>query len=127
MNAYINALRNFADFRGRTRRSEYWFFVLFNILFIVLLIGIDVIIIGSGNGFGVLTSIYVLATLIPSTAVAVRRLHDSGRSGWWLLLTLIPLGGLVLLIFYVQDSVPGVNKWGPNPKETQSAEVLNNF
>ncbi|GAA5513385.1 inner membrane protein YhaH [Deinococcus carri] len=69
----------------------------------------------------VLTALYGLALFLPSLAVTIRRLHDTGRSGWWVLISLIPLiGGLVLFIFLVLDSQPGPNKWGPNPKGMQS-------
>jgi uncharacterized membrane protein YhaH (DUF805 family) len=65
----------------------------------------------------ILSGLFVLANILPALAVGVRRLHDTGRSGWWLLIALIPLVGvIVLIIFYVQDSQPGVNKYGPNPK-----------
>jgi uncharacterized membrane protein YhaH (DUF805 family) len=94
-------------------------FVLFNIIIaIVLSIIEEVIGISSKPGQGILTNIYSLAILLPSLAVGVRRLHDIGRTGWWLLIGLIPLiGAIVLLIFAVQDSQPGTNQYGPNPKE----------
>ena len=65
-----------------------------------------------------LIGIYYLAIIIPSIAVAIRRLHDTGRSGWWYLISLIPLiGSIILIVFFCEDSKPGVNQWGPNPKE----------
>jgi len=120
MNWYLDVLKNkYAMFNGRARRKEYWFFVLFNILASIAL-GIVDGITGTLNdemGVGLLGGIYWLAVLIPAIAVAVRRLHDTGRTGWWLLLCLIPvIGGLVLLIFMVFDSEPGDNQYGPNPK-----------
>jgi uncharacterized membrane protein YhaH (DUF805 family) len=120
MNWYLDVLKNkYAMFNGRARRKEYWFFVLFNILASIAL-GIVDGITGTFNnemGVGLLGGIYWLAVLIPAIAVAVRRLHDTGRTGWWLLLCLIPvIGGLVLLIFMVFDSEPGDNQYGPNPK-----------
>jgi hypothetical protein len=88
-------------------------FLLFNIIIELVLRGIE----GRASGLGVLESIYGLVVLIPSIAVSVRRLHDTDRSGWWLLIVLIPLiGAIVLLVFMAQDSQPGANQYGPNPK-----------
>jgi len=111
MNYYLEAFRKFADFKGRARRSEYWYFMLFHMIALVVAIGIDSMI-----GFPVVYGLYALASLIPNLAVAARRLHDGGRSAWWILISLVPLIGLVLIFFLCQDSVPGENKWGPNPK-----------
>lgn len=120
MNWYLEVLRKYAVFSGRARRKEYWFFFLFNIIFIIVLSFIDAII-GTYNAqanIGLLGGIYALAVLIPAIAVGVRRLHDTNRSGWWLLIGLIPiLGGIVLLIFMLLDSQPGENQYGANPKE----------
>ena len=112
MNWFITALKKYAVFTGRSRRKEYWFFVLF-----YLLIAIALGIVDGVTGLGVLSPLGTLALLVPSIAVAIRRLHDVGKSGWWLLLGLVPLVGLVLLYFMVQDSQPGGNEYGPNPKE----------
>jgi uncharacterized membrane protein YhaH (DUF805 family) len=88
-------------------------FLLFNIIIGLVLGGIE----GLAGGPGVLGSIYGLVVLIPGIAVSVRRLHDADRSGWWLLIGLIPLiGAIVLLVFMAQDSQPGANQYGPNPK-----------
>ena len=118
MNWYLEVLKKYAVFNGRARRKEYWFFFLFNILVSILLAAIDMAI-GSFNaeaGMGLLGGIYALAVLIPSIAVSVRRLHDTGRSGWWLLIALVPIiGVIVLVIFMLQDSKPE-NQYGPNPK-----------
>jgi uncharacterized membrane protein YhaH (DUF805 family) len=113
LNWYLKALKQYAVFSGRARRKEYWLFFLFNII-IDLVLGV---IERSAGGPGVLGGIYSLVVLIPSIAVSVRRLHDTDRSGWWLLIGLIPLiGTIVLLVFMVQDSQPGENQYGPNPK-----------
>ena len=110
---YLEVLKQYAVFSGRARRKEYWLFVLFNTI-IDLVLGV---IEGLASGPGILASIYSLAVLIPSIAVSVRRLHDTDRSGWWLLIVLIPLiGAIVLLVFMAQDSQPGENQYGPNPK-----------
>ncbi|TMH09563.1 MAG: DUF805 domain-containing protein [Betaproteobacteria bacterium] len=123
MNWYLQALKKYADFSGRARRREYWFFVLFNIIISIVLTVCDVVL-GTYNAaasIGILTGIYTLAVLIPGIAVSVRRLHDTGRSGWWLLIVLVPLiGWIVLLIFMLIDSQPGQNAYGPSPKTGDS-------
>ena len=120
MNWYLEVLKKYAVFSGRARRKEYWFFVLFNIIISIVLAVIDGVT-GSFSpeaGMGLLGGIYTLALLIRGIAVSVRRLHDTERSGWWLLIALVPLiGAIVLLVFMVQDSKPGQNQYGPNPKE----------
>ena len=92
-------------------------FVLFNIIISLVLGSIE----GLAGGPGVLAGIYCLAVLLPGIAVSVRRLHDTNRSGWWMLIALVPLvGAIVLLVFMVQDSQPGDNQYGPNPKDATS-------
>jgi uncharacterized membrane protein YhaH (DUF805 family) len=119
MNWYLEVLKKYAVFDGRARRKEYWYFTLFNFLAFFMLTFIDSVI-GSFNydvGIGLFGGIYSLSVLIPAIAVSVRRLHDTDRSGWWLLIELIPIiGTIVLLIFMVQDSQQGDNQYGPNPK-----------
>ena len=116
MEWYLKAFRQYADFKGRAQRKEYWMFALFNLVIMIVLT-----LVGGGGegGLGdVLSGIYSLAVLVPSVAVTVRRLHDIGKSGWWMLITLIPLvGPLIMLFFMVKDSQPGTNEYGPNPKE----------
>jgi uncharacterized membrane protein YhaH (DUF805 family) len=120
VNWYLQVLKKYAVFSGRARRKEYWFFFLFNIIIAIVLGVIDGMIGGFSReaGVGVLGGLYSLAVLIPGIAVAVRRLHDTDRSGWWLLIAFIPLvGAIVLIVFLVLDSSPGANRFGPNPKE----------
>ena len=121
MSWYIVALKKFAVFQGRARRKEYWYFVLFNVIIGFVLGFIDGLI-GTYDmvtGVGLLSVLYSLAVLVPGVAVTVRRLHDTGRSGWWILVNLIPIiGVIVFLIFAVQDSQPEENQYGPNPKES---------
>jgi uncharacterized membrane protein YhaH (DUF805 family) len=113
MQWYLKVLKNYIGFQGRARRKEYWMFFLFNFL-ITMLLSIIEVMLGLG---GILSGIYGLFVLLPSIAVNVRRLHDIGRTGWWMLLSFIPVVGLiVLLIFAALDSQPGENKYGPNPK-----------
>lgn len=120
MNWFLLALKKYAQFSGRSRRKEYWFFALFYLIIAFVVGFID----GAAGTMmaegkvGILGLILGLAFLIPSLAVGVRRLHDTGRSGWWLLIAFVPLiGVIVLIVFYVQDSQPGDNQYGPNPKE----------
>ena len=117
MSWYLQVLKKYAVFSGRARRKEYWYFSLFNMLIGIALALVDV----SFNqevGGGLLYAIYSLAVLIPGLAVCVRRLHDTGRSGWWLLIGFVPLIGIiVLIVFTAQDSHLGENQYGPNPKE----------
>ena len=120
MNWYLDVLKKYAVFNGRARRKEYWFFALFNIIISIVLAVIDGIT-GSYSaafGMGLLGAIYMLAVLVPAIAVSVRRLHDTDRSGWWMLIILVPLiGAIVLLVFMVLDSSPSQNQYGVNPKE----------
>jgi len=113
MNWYLDVLKKYAVFEGRARRKEYWMFVLFNIIIGLALMLLE----GRIGAGGILSMVYSLAVLVPSLAVSVRRLHDTDRSGWWLLIGIIPLiGGIILLIFMVGDGVPGENQYGPDPK-----------
>src|SRR5919199_91334 len=119
VNWYLEVLKKYAVFDGRARRQEYWMFILFNIIITAVLALIDSLIgtVIRQAGFGLLQGLYDLAVLLPSIAVTVRRLHDTGRTGWWILIGLIPvIGGIVLLIFMLLDSEPGANEYGPNPK-----------
>ena len=112
MSWYLEALKKYAVFSGRSRRMEYWYFVLFNIIVSIVLGAIDGLLgtRGSYAGAGLLSGIYGLAILIPSLAVTVRRLHDIDRSGWWILIALVPLiGTIVLLVFALLDGTPGTN------------------
>ncbi|MFJ4783470.1 DUF805 domain-containing protein [Streptomyces sp. NPDC088794] len=116
MSWFIEALKKYAVFSGRARRKEYWNFALFvGIIYVVLLV---IALASKQSALLGLAGLFYLGVLIPSLAVAVRRLHDTGRSGWWILIGLVPLAGaIVLLVFTVSDSTPGPNQYGPNPKE----------
>jgi len=120
MNWYKKVVvENYANFSGRARRSEYWFFILFNFLFAIGALLIDTFLNlnfepGSGGPFYV---VYALATLIPGLAVTVRRLHDSDKSGWYFFVVLIPLAGPIwLLVLLFSDGTNGRNSYGNNPK-----------
>ena len=120
MNWYLDVLKNkYATFSGRARRKEYWMFLLINLVVSVALALIDSLIGSvSESGMGLLSSVYSIGVLIPSLALSVRRLHDIGRTGWWVLISIIPvIGAVVLLVFMLLDSEPGSNRYGANPKE----------
>ena len=120
MSWYLEAIKKYAVFSGRSRRKEYWYFVLFNIIVSIVLGWIDALLGTSSSyaaGAGLLSGIYGLVVLIPSLAVTVRRLHDTDRSGWWILIALVPLiGVIVLLVFALLEGTPGDNQYGPNPQ-----------
>ena len=118
MNWYLEVLRKYAVFDGRARRTEFWLFFLFNCIIALVLSIIEAIVgIAPIGGASILGSLYMLVVFIPYLAVGVRRLHDTGRSGWWMLIYIVPLiGAIVLLVFFVQDSQDGHNQYGPNPK-----------
>ncbi|MGW2560588.1 DUF805 domain-containing protein [Streptomyces sp. NPDC001514] len=116
MSWYLAVLKNYAGFGGRARRKEYWMFVLFNVIFALVLLGI-----GVALKTQIPYAVYLLGTLIPSLAAAVRRLHDTGRSGWWLLISFVPFGGIVLLVFLASDGKPEENEYGVNPKLAPAA------
>jgi len=121
MNWYLKALKQYATFRGRAQRAEYWYFLLFYIIGVFILVMVDAMI-GTFNeniGIGVLSGLFVLSNIIPSIAVSVRRLHDINKTGWWYLINFIPLvGPIVFFIFTVLDSKED-NKYGVNPKENK--------
>lgn len=127
MNYYLKVLKNYIIFSGRARRSEYWYFVLFNIIFASAAMLLDhafgtTFTMNTAEGpvnlfYGYFYLFYVLAVFIPGLAVLVRRLHDIGKSGWFILVSLIPLAGAIwLLVLLCTDSNPGINQYGPNPK-----------
>jgi len=119
MGWYIEALKKYAVFGGRSRRKEYWYFVLFSLIVSLVLSAIDALLgtFSSSTNVGLLSGIYGLAIIIPSIAVSVRRLHDIDRTGWWVLISLVPvIGTIVLLVFAVLEGTSGQNRFGPNPK-----------
>ena len=141
MHWYIEALKKYAVFTGRSRRSEYWYFQLFNILIGIAIVLVFAFLGGvvagiTGNGektaeaiAQLAYSVFALGTFLPALGVLIRRLHDTNRSGWWVLIGLIPfIGGIVLIVFCVEDSQVGSNQYGPNPKEaTAPGQALSPF
>ncbi|WP_157220638.1 DUF805 domain-containing protein [Flavisphingomonas formosensis] len=137
--------RRYAQFSGRSRRKEFWYFTLFVFVVSLILSALDSALgLGGsttrefnrtsmgmsayyGSSGGLLSGIFSLAALIPSLAVSVRRLHDTDRSGWWLLLMFLPIiGWIILLVFYLTDGSRGTNRFGPDPKETP-ADIAETF
>ena len=118
MQWYLKVLRQYADFTGRARRTEYWMFILFTAIIQIVLAVLDSLLgLAFMPGSGVLTTLYVLAVLLPSLGLAVRRLHDTSRSGWWVLIGLVPfLGAIVLIVFAALEGDRGPNAYGPDPK-----------
>lgn len=128
MEAVSNVFKHYADFKARARRSEYWKFFLFTmIIYVVCYLAAALFNGDSGRGSALpmgLLGIYGIVALIPGLAVAVRRLHDTGRSGWNILFALIPAVGFILLLVWMcQDSEPGDNAYGPNPKKLFDAKI----
>ncbi|HMT14318.1 MAG TPA: DUF805 domain-containing protein [Aestuariivirga sp.] len=109
MNAYLDAMRNYANFEGRATRSEFWLFTLFVTLVVVCGLTLDIAL-GSEEE-PIIATLAMLAHILPSVAIQSRRLHDTNKSGWLQLLALVPLGVLVLLFFYVSPSTPGPNQY----------------
>jgi uncharacterized membrane protein YhaH (DUF805 family) len=120
---YLKVLRHYADFSGRARRKEFWYFSLVSFIVNLVVVGIDVVIVEPlgmtfENDVGPLTFLYQLAVLVPSLAVSVRRIQDLDRTGWWLALILVPfIGWLVLLAFFVTKGTTSPNHYGPDPKD----------
>lgn len=119
MKWYLGVLKKYAVFSGRARRKEYWMFFLFNWIFSIAAVLLDNLI-GTANsdtGYGVISIIYSLAVLLPSLAVGIRRLHDLGKSGWWIFIALIPLVGAIwLIVLFATAGQPVENQYGPDPK-----------
>lgn len=113
MNWYLEVLKKYVVFSGRARRTEYWMFSLFNFIALILLAVID----GVLGTLPLLYMIYCIGIILPSLAVTIRRLHDTNRSGWWFLISLIPLvGPIVLLVFLCLEGEKQDNRFGVDPK-----------
>lgn len=120
MEWYLKAFRNYATFKGRARRKEYWMFQLFNLVVLILLASLDGFLGLKIGTYGIFYSLYSIAAFLPNLSIQVRRLHDIGRAGEWALIGLIPIVNIiffiVLIIWNMQDSKPGENRFGLNPK-----------
>jgi len=120
MEYYLEVLKKYAVFEGRARRSEYWYFALFNFIATIAAVLVDSVI-----GFPIFYFVYILAAFIPGLAVLVRRLHDTNKSGWWFFIAFIPiLGGIALLVFLCTDSDQNENQYGLNPKNPQADDDI---
>jgi uncharacterized membrane protein YhaH (DUF805 family) len=128
MKWYLHALRKYAVFEGRARRREHWIFELTNSVIALVLFVLAITLGKVGYPYFLsLPFLYIFATVIPSISSLIRRLHDTGRSGWWFWIGLIPLfGPISMLIFTLEDSQPGANRYGPNPKEQPTTEATGN-
>lgn len=117
MNWFVAVVKKYAVFSGRARRKEYWMFALVYLLIAIVLGLLD----GMLGGAGVLGAVFAIALLLPSLGVTVRRLHDTDRSGWWVLVGFIPfVGWIVILVFMCLVGTPGSNQYGEDP--LQAAE-----
>ncbi len=128
---YLLAWQRATDFSGRSRRTEYWMFQLFNLL-AALVVGLVAFLFGfivsekdGLNAFALCMGVFGVISFIPALSITIRRLHDIGRSGWWYLIAFVPLiGGLILFVFTLLDSDPDRNEYGPNPKVPGRATVI---
>lgn len=119
MKWYLMALKKYAEFNGRSRRQEYWMFLLFNMIFAMVVMALDNVlgIAMESIGYGPLYGLYTLAMFIPGLSVGVRRLHDIGKSGWMMLIALIPLiGAIWLIVLFAKNGTVGPNQYGEDPK-----------
>jgi uncharacterized membrane protein YhaH (DUF805 family) len=120
MQRFVMALNDFLQFDGRSRRSEYWSFMLSHINIFLLLLFLEISLgwVRQDSETGPLTDTLTLIVFLPALAVSTRRLHDTGRSGWWILLAFVPIIGMIgLIVFYATEGEAGTNAYGPNPKE----------
>lgn len=142
MNYMLLPLRRYVDFQGRSRRKEYWMWFLLVIIGAIVFSMLDTMLglggatqtysdfengasVGFNSTGGILSMIFMLAILIPNIAVGIRRLHDLDKSGWWVLIGLIPLiGAIVLIVFFVSEGTRGPNRFGPDPKGGATDQVF---
>jgi uncharacterized membrane protein YhaH (DUF805 family) len=124
MHWYTDVIKKYTVFNGRAARPEFWWFVLANVI-VALAINVVVGIIAGRNTGQVVSDLYLLAVFLPSLGVAIRRLHDTNRTGWWYLLVFVPIiGGIVLIVFWAQAGDPGSNRYGPNPQNPDPEPAL---
>lgn len=126
MSWFVKCLKNYANFKGRARRKEYWFFFLFVWIMAIVAMLLDNLLSTTYSmglvtlPYGVIYSIVMVALIIPNLAVLVRRLHDTGRSGVWFFIIFVPVVGLIMmLVFLLTEGTPEANAYGPNPKEEE--------
>jgi uncharacterized membrane protein YhaH (DUF805 family) len=123
MEWFLMALKKYAEFNGRSRRKEYWMFVLFQMIFAIVAMLLDNVLglASESIGYGPIYGVFALAMFLPGLAVSVRRLHDVNKSGWMMLIALIPLiGAIWLLVLFVTEGTRGPNKYGLDPKNPEN-------
>lgn len=123
MNTYLNAMRRYFDFKARATRTEFWMFTLVVFVGGIIALIIDTVLGNGQSGPPFITALWIIPHYIPALAVAVRRLHDIDRTGWWVLIGIIPIGALVLIVFYCQASTPGANRFGDATTDAGAAGV----
>ena len=128
MDWMILPIKRYADFSGRSQRKEYWMFTLGVIIAEVVIMTVEAILGINrmvGGLYGPILTLFLVALIIPSLAVSIRRLHDLDKSGWFLLLALIPLiGSIILLVFFCTNGTSGPNRFGPDPKQGDLGDVF---
>jgi len=118
MNWYFEVIKKYAQFEGRSRRKEYWYFTLLNLIVVMVLLFFDYSMgtVSLDWGFGMLSGLYLLGIMIPSTAVIIRRLHDTDLTGWWFFLFVIPyIGGIAMIVMMSKVGTSGKNRYGEDP------------
>lgn len=124
MNWYLKAMKQYADFSGRFRRKEYWMFNLFNAIIIISIVGVIAALGIEDYVVMIPVGLYMLAIVIPSLALTVRRLHDQGKSGWYMFVRCIPfIGGIWFLVLMCTDGKNNANQYGLNPKKPIDNEI----
>lgn len=121
MHWYLDVIRRYADFNGRANRPEFWWYQLINLIIYVAILLVVTVAVGYSTG-RIVASLYSLAVLLPGLGVGIRRLHDTDRSGWWIVIGIIPvIGAIVLIVFTASAGTPGPNRYGPSPSDTLAA------
>ncbi len=121
MHWYTDVIRRYTDFDGRAGRPEFWWFALINVIISLVIWTVGIALFGFLTG-ELLAILYGLATLLPALGVEIRRLHDTNKSGWWILISLIPMvGGIILIVFFALAGTQGSNRFGPDPATGMAA------
>ena len=123
MQWFLKCLTQYADFTGRARRKEYWMFVLFSLLIYFLVAIVLVALSATESAINIVIGLLALSLMLPNLAVTIRRLHDTDRSGWWALLSFVPILSLVILVFMFLDGTSGGYRFGPDPK-ADSGDII---
>lgn len=114
MHWYTDVIRRYADFGGRSGRPEFWWFALANVIVTIVVLLVGAVLLGSRRAL--LVDVYGVLVLLPSLGVEIRRLHDTDRTGWWMLAAFVPIvGAIVLIVFFAMPGTPGPNRYGPEP------------